>query len=149
MHIETPTTIDVETQLPLLEAMLRIRAFETAANQLYLSAKMPGLTHLYIGEEAVAVGVCSALRVDDVITSTHRGHGHCIAKGADVRRMFAELLGREDGYCRGRGGSMHIADTSKGNLGANGIVGGGIPIATGAALTSKTLGSDRVAVSFF
>src|SRR2546428_5561527 len=149
MPIETPTTIDVEAQLQLLEAMLRIRAFETAANQLYLSAKMPGLTHLYIGEEAVAVGVCSALRVDDVITSTHRGHGHCIAKGADVQRMFCELLGRETGYCRGRGGSMHIADTSKGNLGANGIVGGGIPIATGAALTATYTGSDRVAVSFF
>src|SRR5256712_5572152 len=149
MPIETPTTIDVEAQLQLLEAMLRIRAFETAANQLYLSAKMPGLTHLYIGEEAVAVGVCSALRVDDVITSTHRGHGHCIAKGADVQRMFCELLGRETGYCRGRGGSMHIADTSKGNLGANGIVGGGIPIPTGAALTATYTGSDRVAVSFF
>ena len=97
MAIESPTTVDVKAQLQMLEAMLRIRAFETAANQLYLSAKMPGLTHLYIGEEAVAVGVCSALRVDDVITSTHRGHGHCIAKGADVRRMFCELLGKEEG----------------------------------------------------
>src|SRR6478672_1920549 len=121
MATEPPTTADVHTQLQLLEAMLRIRAFETAANQLYLSAKMPGLTHLYIGEEAVAVGVCSALRVDDVITSTHRGHGHCIAKGADVRRMFCELLGKEEGYCRGKGGSMHIADHANGNLGANAI----------------------------
>src|SRR5438128_10462218 len=149
MPIETPTTIDVETQLQVLEAMLRIRAFETAANQLYLSAKMPGLTHLYIGEEAVAVGVCSALRVDDVITSTHRGHGHCIAKGADVRRMFCELLGKEEGYCRGKGGSMHIADHANGNLGANAIVGGSAGIATGAAFAAQRLGTDRVAVCFF
>jgi acetoin:2,6-dichlorophenolindophenol oxidoreductase subunit alpha len=147
MPIETPTTIDVELQL--LEAMLRIRAFETVANQLYLSAKMPGLTHLYIGEEAVAVGVCSALRVDDVITSTHRGHGHCIAKGADVRRMFCELLGKEEGYCRGKGGSMHIADHANGNLGANAIVGGSAGIATGAAFAAQRLGTDRVAVCFF
>jgi TPP-dependent pyruvate/acetoin dehydrogenase alpha subunit len=149
MPIETPTTIDVETQLQLLEAMLRIRAFENAANQLYLSAKMPGLTHLYIVEEAVAVGVCSVLRVDDVITSTHRGHGHCIAKGADVRRMFCELLGKEEGYCRGKGGSMHIADHANGNLGANAIVGGSAGIATGAAFAAQRLGTDRVAVCFF
>jgi pyruvate dehydrogenase E1 component alpha subunit len=129
--------------------MLRIRAFETAANQLYLSAKMPGLTHLYIGEEAVAVGICSVLRVDDVITSTHRGHGHCIAKGADVRRMFCELLGKEEGYCRGKGGSMHIADHANGNLGANAIVGGSAGIATGAAFAAQRLGTDRVAVCFF
>ena len=147
MPIETPTTIDVELQL--LEAMLRIRAFETAANQLYLSAKMPGLTHLYIGEEAVAVGVCSALRVDDVITSTHRGHGHCIAKGADVRLMFCELLGKVEGYCRGKGGSMHIADHANGNLGANAIVGGSAGIATGAAFAAQRLGTDHVAVCFF
>src|SRR6476661_3960628 len=149
MATEPPTTADVHTQLQLLEAMLRIRAFETAANQLYLSAKMPGLTHLYIGEEAVAVGVCSALRVDDVITSTHRGHGHCIAKGADVRRMFCELLGKEEGYCRGKGGSMHIADHANGNLGANAIVGGSAGIATGAAFSAQRLGTDRVAVCFF
>jgi TPP-dependent pyruvate/acetoin dehydrogenase alpha subunit len=149
MAIETPTNLEVEAQLQLLEAMLRIRAFETAANQLYLSAKMPGLTHLYIGEEAVAVGVCSALRVDDVITSTHRGHGHCIAKGADVRLMFCELLGKEEGYCRGKGGSMHIADHANGNLGANAIVGGSAGIATGAAFSARRLGSDRVAVCFF
>jgi pyruvate dehydrogenase E1 component alpha subunit len=149
MATELPTTADVSTQLQLLEAMLRIRAFETAANQLYLSAKMPGLTHLYIGEEAVAVGVCSALRVDDVITSTHRGHGHCIAKGADVRRMFCELLGKEEGYCRGKGGSMHIADHANGNLGANAIVGGSAGIATGAAFAAQRLGTDRVAVCFF
>jgi pyruvate dehydrogenase E1 component alpha subunit len=149
MAIETPTNIDAEGQLQLLKAMLRIRAFETAANQLYLSAKMPGLTHLYIGEEAVAVGVCSTLRVDDVITSTHRGHGHCIAKGADVRLMFCELLGKEEGYCRGKGGSMHIADHANGNLGANAIVGGSAGIATGAAFSAQRLGTDRVAVCFF
>jgi TPP-dependent pyruvate/acetoin dehydrogenase alpha subunit len=149
MPSKTSTTVDVEMQLKLLEAMLRIRAFETAANQLYLSAKMPGLTHLYIGEEAVAVGVCSALRVDDVITSTHRGHGHCIAKGADVRRMFCELLGKAEGYCRGKGGSMHIADHANGNLGANAIVGGSAGIATGAAFAAQRLGTDRVVACFF
>jgi pyruvate dehydrogenase E1 component alpha subunit len=133
----------------MLEQMLRIRAFETQANELYLSAKMPGLTHLYIGEEAVAVGVCSALRRDDTITSTHRGHGHCIAKGADVRLMYCELLGKEEGYCRGKGGSMHIADHANGNLGANAIVGGSAGIATGAAFSAKALGTDRVSVCFF
>jgi acetoin:2,6-dichlorophenolindophenol oxidoreductase subunit alpha len=143
------TAVGADTQRQLLEAMVRIRAFETAANQLYLSAKMPGLTHLYIGEEAVAVGVCSVLRVDDVVTSTHRGHGHCIAKGADVQRMFCELLGKEEGYCRGKGGSMHIADHANGNLGANAIVGGSAGIATGAAFAAQRLGSDRVAVCFF
>jgi pyruvate dehydrogenase E1 component alpha subunit len=149
MPSKTSPTVDVDTQLKLLEAMLRIRAFETAANQLYLSAKMPGLTHLYIGEEAVAVGVCSALRIDDVITSTHRGHGHCIAKGADVRRMFCELLGKAEGYCRGKGGSMHIADHANGNLGANAIVGGSAGIATGAAFAAQRLGTDRVVACFF
>ena len=149
MSTESRTVVGVEEQLQLLETMLRIRAFETEANQLYLSAKMPGLTHLYIGEEAVAVGVCSTLRVDDVITSTHRGHGHCLAKGADVRLMFCELLGKEEGYCRGKGGSMHIADHANGNLGANAIVGGSAGIATGAAFSAQRLGSDRVAVCFF
>jgi pyruvate dehydrogenase E1 component alpha subunit len=110
---------------------------------------MPGLAHLYIGEEAVAVGVCAALRDDDYITSTHRGHGHCLAKGARVDRMFAELLGKEAGYCRGKGGSMHIADQEKGNLGANAIVGGSAGIATGAALSAKKQGTDRVATCFF
>jgi TPP-dependent pyruvate/acetoin dehydrogenase alpha subunit len=145
---ESPTP-GAAADLQLLESMLRIRAFETQANQLYLSAKMPGLTHLYVGEEAVAVGVCSVLRDDDVITSTHRGHGHCIAKGADVRRMFCELLGKEEGYCRGKGGSMHIADHAHGNLGANAIVGGSAGIATGAAFAAQRLGTDRVAVCFF
>ena len=110
---------------------------------------MPGLAHLYVGEEAVAVGVCSALRRDDWITSTHRGHGHCLAKGAEPGRMFAELLGKEQGYCRGKGGSMHIADHENGNLGANAIVGGSAGIATGAALSAKRRGTDQVAVCFF
>jgi pyruvate dehydrogenase E1 component alpha subunit len=129
--------------------MLKIRLFEEEVNQLYLSAKMPGLAHLYIGEEAVAVGVCEALRANDYITSTHRGHGHCLAKGASVDRMFAELLGKEGGYCRGKGGSMHIADQETGNLGANAIVGGSAGIATGAALSIKMRGTDQVAVCFF
>jgi len=129
--------------------MLKIRLFEEQVNQLYMSAKMPGLAHLYIGQEAVAVGVCEALRRDDYITSTHRGHGHCLAKGASVDRMFAELLGKEAGYCRGKGGSMHIADQETGNLGANAIVGGSAGIATGAALSAKIRGSDQVAVCFF
>ncbi|MCU1500383.1 MAG: acoA, partial [Acidimicrobiales bacterium] len=129
----TPLPIAPDLALEMAEQMLRIRAFENAANQLYLSAKMPGLTHLYIGEEAVAVGVCSALRKDDTITSTHRGHGHCVAKGADTTLMFCELLGKEEGYCKGKGGSMHIADHANGNLGANAIVGGSAGIATGSA----------------
>ncbi len=141
--------VDEHFSLELLERMLRIRAFEQEANRLYLSAKMPGLTHLYVGEEAVAVGVCAALRRDDTITSTHRGHGHCIAKGADVRRMYCELLGKEEGYCRGKGGSMHIADHANGNLGANAIVGGSAGIATGAGFSAKALGTDRVSVCFF
>ena len=123
-------TLDLEQYLTLYQQMLKIRLFEEQVNELYQSAKMPGLAHLYSGEEAVAVGVCEALRQDDYITSTHRGHGHCLAKGARVDRMFAELLGKEAGYCRGKGGSMHIADQDTGNLGANAIVGGGIPIAT-------------------
>jgi len=129
--------------------MVSIRLFEEQVNNLYTRALMPGLAHLYIGEEAVAVGICEALRKDDYITSTHRGHGHCLAKGAAPDRMFAELLGKEAGYCKGKGGSMHIADPATGNLGANAIVGGSLGIATGAALAAKRLGTDRVAVSFF
>src|SRR5438067_10845313 len=129
--------------------MTLIRLFEEQANELYRSAKMPGLTHLYIGEEAVAVGVCTALRRDDWITSTHRGHGHCLAKGAELDKMFAELLGKEAGYCKGKGGSMHIADPDTGNLGANAIVGGSAGIATGAALSAKRLKTGQVAVCFF
>jgi TPP-dependent pyruvate/acetoin dehydrogenase alpha subunit len=129
--------------------MLAIRLFEERVNDLYTRALMPGLAHLYIGEEAVAVGVCEALRPDDYITSTHRGHGHCLAKGASPDRMFAELLGKEAGYCRGKGGSMHIADPDTGNLGANAIVAGSVGIATGAAFAAKRLGNGRVAVCFF
>ena len=129
--------------------MVRIRLFEEQVNELYTRALMPGLAHLYSGEEAVAVGICEALRIDDYITSTHRGHGHCLAKGASPDRMFAELLGKEAGYCRGKGGSMHIADPATGNLGANAIVGGSVGIATGAALTAKRLGHGGVAVCFF
>ncbi|MDR7543222.1 MAG: thiamine pyrophosphate-dependent dehydrogenase E1 component subunit alpha [Armatimonadota bacterium] len=133
----------------MYEQMLKIRVFEEQVNDLYTSGKMPGLAHLYIGEEAVAVGVCEALRRDDYITSTHRGHGHCLAKGASPDRMFAELLGKEAGYCRGKGGSMHIADPDTGNLGANAIVAGSVGIATGAALSAKMRGTDQVAVCFF
>jgi TPP-dependent pyruvate/acetoin dehydrogenase alpha subunit len=135
--------------LAMYEQMLTIRIFEEHVNQLYLTARMPGLAHLYSGEEAIAVGVCQALRRDDYITSTHRGHGHCLAKGASVDRMFAELLGKAAGYCRGKGGSMHIADQDTGNLGANAIVGGSTGIATGAAMSSKMRGSDQVTVCFF
>jgi pyruvate dehydrogenase E1 component alpha subunit len=138
-----------ERFLAMYRDMATIRSFEEQVNELYRGAKMPGLAHLYIGEEAVAVGVCSALRRDDYITSTHRGHGHCLAKGADVALMFAELLGREPGYCRGKGGSMHIADHANGNLGANAIVGGSTGIATGAAFSAKQRGTDQVAVCFF
>jgi pyruvate dehydrogenase E1 component alpha subunit len=129
--------------------MLTIRLFEEQVDELYKTARMPGLAHLYIGEEAVAVGVCAALRQDDYITSTHRGHGHCLAKGASLDRMFAELLGKVPGYCRGKGGSMHIADQERGNLGANAIVAGSAGIATGAAFSSKMRGSDQVTACFF
>ncbi|HSL23917.1 MAG TPA: thiamine pyrophosphate-dependent dehydrogenase E1 component subunit alpha [Vicinamibacterales bacterium] len=139
----------VERWLDAYAQMLRIRAFEEKVNDLYTHAIMPGLAHLYIGQEAVAVGVCQALRRDDYVTSTHRGHGHCLAKGATPDRMFAELLGKEAGYCAGKGGSMHIADPDTGNLGANAIVGGSAGIATGAAFSARWLGTDRVSVCFF
>src|SRR5215472_7132490 len=138
-----------EKWLRIYRRMQMIRYFEERVNDLYLRALMPGLTHLYEGEEAVAVGICEALRPDDYITSTHRGHGHCLAKGAKPDRMFAELLGKEAGYCRGKGGSMHIADPDTGNLGANAIVGGSAGIATGAAFAAKRLGNGRVCVCFF
>ena len=141
------TTLD--QWLNVYRQMLKIRLFEEKTNELYTSAKMPGLAHLYIGEEAIAVGVCEALRQDDYITSTHRGHGHCLAKGAKLDMMFSELLGKVDGYCRGKGGSMHIADQDTGNLGANGIVGGSVGIATGAALSIKMRDTNQVAVCFF
>ena len=143
------SSIDPEQWLHLYQQMCKIRAFEDNANELYLGAKMPGLTHMYTGEEAIAVGVCETLRQDDYITSTHRGHGHCVAKGASIDLMFAELLGKEAGYCRGKGGSMHIADQERGNLGANAIVGGSAGIATGAAMSIKMRGTDQVSVCFF
>ncbi len=140
---------NTEDYLRMYTQMVRIRAFEDNANQLYLSAKMPGLTHMSSGQEAVAVGICEALTPEDKITSTHRGHGHCVAKGAEFKAMFCELLGKEEGYCRGKGGSMHIADQSNGNLGANAIVGGSMGIATGAALSAKMQKTGAVAVCFF
>src|ERR1700690_3407180 len=129
--------------------MMAIRVFEEHVDELYTRALMPGLAHLYIGEEAIAVGICEALQKNDYVTSTHRGHGHCVAKGASPDRMFAELLGKEAGYCKGKGGSMHIADPDTGNLGANAIVGGSAGIATGAAFSAKRLGNGRVCVCFF
>ena len=129
--------------------MVAIRLFEERVNDLYTRALMPGLAHLYIGEEAIACGICEVLRRDDFITSTHRGHGHCLAKGASADRMFAELLGKEAGYCKGKGGSMHIADPDTGNLGANAIVGGSAGIATGAAFAAKYRKTGQVAVCFF
>ena len=140
---------NAQDYLRMYRQMVKIRTFEDNANQLYLDARMPGLTHMYSGEEAVAVGICEALDVKDKITSTHRGHGHCVAKGANFKEMFCELLGKEEGYCRGKGGSMHIADQSNGNLGANAIVGGSMGIATGSALRAKLQGADDVTVCFF
>jgi len=141
--------IDREPAVSLYRTMVRIRSFETVTEKLFLAAEIPGFVHLSIGQEAVAAGVCAVLRSDDYLTSTHRGHGHTLAKGAPTERMMAELFGRVDGICHGRGGSMHIADFSVGMLGANAIVAGGLGIATGAALSARLTGSDRVAVSFF
>jgi TPP-dependent pyruvate/acetoin dehydrogenase alpha subunit len=129
--------------------MVRIRLFEEEAGKLMEAGRMPGFLHLYVGQEAVGAGVMATLRADDVITSTHRGHGHAVAKGADLRYMYAELFGKTTGYCKGRGGSMHINDLSIGMLGANGIVGGGIPHAVGAAFAAVYKGQDSVAVPFF
>ena len=139
-----------EFAVKLYETMCTIRKFEECVKHDFLAGEIPGFTHSYIGEEAIATGVCAALRDDDVIESTHRGHGHCVAKGADVNRMMAEIFGKETGLCKGRGGSMHIADFSIGMLGANGVVGGGYNLATGAALAFKNvLKTDQVAVVFF
>jgi TPP-dependent pyruvate/acetoin dehydrogenase alpha subunit len=148
-HAALNAALSKDQLLHMYRRMYSIREFEEHANDLYLRALMPGLTHLYEGEEAVAVGICESLRPDDYITSTHRGHGHCLAKGAKPDRMFAELLGKEAGYCRGKGGSMHIADPATGNLGANAIVGGSAAIATGAAFSAKKLGNGRICVCFF
>lgn len=141
--------MDTELQKTIHRSMLRIRRFEEQILEIYTSGLMHGLAHLYIGEEAIAVGVCTALRDNDYITSTHRGHGHCVAKGGKLDEMMAEVMGRVTGICRGKGGSMHIADMSVGILGANGIVGGGFGIATGAALSAKLRKTDQVAVCFF
>ncbi|MGV0335874.1 thiamine pyrophosphate-dependent dehydrogenase E1 component subunit alpha [Corynebacterium kroppenstedtii] len=126
-----------------------IRNFEDRVHGLFAKGEIPGFVHLYAGEEAVAVGVCAHLTEEDSITSTHRGHGHCVAKGCDLNRMMAEIFGRKDGLCGGKGGSMHIADIDTGMLGANGMVGGGFALATGAALRNQYLGTDAVAVCFF
>ena len=141
--------IEKERALLIYRNMNRIRSFEQKALSLFEANKLRGSVHLYIGEEAVAATVCSNLRDEDYIASTHRGHGHCIAKGARLDRAMAELMGKATGYCKGRSGSMHIADFTKGNLGANAIVGGGIPIAVGAGLASKMQKNGRVSVSFF
>lgn len=141
--------MEKEKLLNIYFMMNKIRKFEEKAVQLFEANKLRGSVHLCIGQEAIPATVCSFLRDTDYITSTHRGHGHCIAKGADVRYALAELMGKATGYCKGRGGSMHIADFTKGNLGANAIVGGGIPIAVGAALASKMQKTDSVTVSFF
>lgn len=133
----------------MLRTMLAIRAFELKVAELFAAGKIPGSVHLYVGEEAVAAGICACLREDDYITSTHRGHGHLIAKGGDLKRMMAEIFGRKTGYCKGKGGSMHIADLDLGILGANGIVGGGITIAVGAALSAQYRGSGQAVVCFF
>src|SRR5216684_4307019 len=148
---QSKTKVEAKTEhwMRMYRRMVMIREFEEQVNELYTRALMPGLAHLYIGEEAVAVGICEALRQDDYITSTHRGHGHCVAKGASPDRMFAELLGKEAGYCKGKGGSMHIADPDTGNLGANAIVAGSTAIATGAAFSAKRLGKGQVCVCFF
>lgn len=140
---------DAEILLSLYRIMVTIRKFETLAGEMFAGGKIPGFIHLSIGQEASSAGVCSVLRPDDYLTTTHRGHGHVIAKGGDLKRMFAELMGRQTGYCKGKGGSMHIADFSIGILGANGVVAGGFPIAVGAGLSIKFRKTDQVTVCFF
>lgn len=142
-------SISNELMKDMYVRMRRIRDFESETSRLFAEGKIPGFVHLYLGEEAVATGVCECLRDDDYITSTHRGHGHIIAKGGDMRYMMAELFGRATGYCKGRGGSMHIADRDKGILGANGIVGAGQCISCGAGLSIQVRGTDQVCVCFF
>lgn len=143
------SNLEDSLKIEMLKKMYQIRYFEEEAEQLIIRGKIHGTCHLYVGEEATAVGAIYALRKDDLITSTHRGHGHCIAKGADLNLMMAEFLGKKTGYCKGKGGSMHIADVEQGNLGANGVVGGGIGIATGAALTCKMKRNGKVVICFF
>ncbi len=141
--------ISNEKMIDMYTVMTRIRTFESRVAELFAAGKVPGFVHLYVGEEAVATGVCGNLRNSDYITSTHRGHGHLIAKGGDTKLMMAELFGRKTGYCKGKGGSMHIADRDLGILGANGIVGAGPPLAAGAALACQYQGKDDVAICFF
>ena len=143
------TDLTKERKIEFLRTILKIRRFEEKTIQMYQTAKIWGYLHPYIGEEAIAVGACAAISKSDYIISTHRGHGHSIAKGADLNRMMAELLGKATGYCKGRGGSMHIADTELGMLGANGIVGGGIPMSVGAGFSCKMEGKGRVTICFF
>lgn len=143
------TGLSSDMKIEMLRKMYQIRHFESEAEQFIIKGMIHGTCHLYIGEEATAVGAICAINSDDYITSTHRGHGHCIAKGADLNIMMAELLGKKIGYCKGKGGSMHIADVSSGNLGANGVVGGSIGIATGAALTCKMKKNGKIVVCFF
>jgi len=140
---------DQDTLLSIYQKMVTVRKFETLTGELFAAGKIPGFIHLSIGQEGSSVGVCSVLRLDDYIITTHRGHGHVIAKGGDLKRMFAELMGRKTGYCKGKGGSMHIADFSLGILGANGVVAGGFPIVIGAGLSIKLRKTDQVAVCFF
>ena len=141
--------IDDGERIDMLRTMRRIREFESTIQHRFADAEVPGFLHLYVGQEAIATGVCQALAERDYLTSTHRGHGHCIARGLDTDRMAAELYGKETGYCNGKGGSMHIADVKAGMLGANGIVAGGVPIACGAATSARMRDTDEVAVSFF
>ncbi|EPG1830394.1 thiamine pyrophosphate-dependent dehydrogenase E1 component subunit alpha [Pseudomonas aeruginosa] len=143
------STLSTDQLLHAYRVMRTIRAFEERLHVEFATGEIPGFVHLYAGEEASAAGVMAHLRDDDCIASTHRGHGHCIAKGVDVRGMMAEIYGKKTGVCQGKGGSMHIADLEKGMLGANGIVGAGAPLAAGAALAAKLKGSDAVAVAFF
>ena len=142
-------SIPKKKMIDMYTTMIKIRLFETRVSEMFAANKIPGFVHLYIGEEAVAAGVCANLKETDYITSTHRGHGHLIAKGGEVKLMLAELFGKKTGYCKGKGGSMHIADIKLGILGANGIVGGGLPLATGAALAAKYIGTDSVTICFF
>jgi pyruvate dehydrogenase E1 component alpha subunit len=144
-----PTVPENQQLIDMYRKMVLIRKFEEKVRDLFAAGKIPGFVHLYIGEEAIAVGVAAALRKDDYVTSTHRGHGHCIARGADVRRMMAELFGKREGYCKGKGGSMHMFDITLGILGANGIVAAGCPLAAGAGLTAKLRKTDQVVAGFF
>ncbi len=141
--------ISREKHREMLTKMLLTRRFEEKVSYFFATGSIHGTTHLYVGEEAVAAGVCTALKKEDLIVSTHRGHGHCISKGIDLNKMMAELLGKADGYCKGKGGSMHIADIGAGNLGANGVVGGGLPLAVGAGLTTQMKKINRIVVCFF